>query len=92
MSAPSERGHASILLKMAAMTIAAARVAWTDAKDSTDATVLRSAYRACVLAARSAHNSAATWAHDSRGPQLATKARQIDAAASELLSRLARVA
>lgn len=88
----SQRAHASILLELAARTIAEARTAWTAAQGSDDEATLRTAYRACLFAARSSRKAAAAWAHDSRGHRLTIEAKRIDEAATGLLARLSRVA
>ena len=88
----SARAHASILLEIAARTIAEARTAWTAAQGADDETTLRAAYRACLFAARSSRKAAAAWAHDSRGHRLTIEAKRLDDAATGLLARLARVA
>lgn len=91
VSALSKRAHASILLEMAARTVKAARLDWIAAKDATDEVTLRRAYRAAVLARRSLRSAAEAWATDERTHRLLTaEAAHVDAAAAELLSRLAR--
>lgn len=87
----SEQAHAAILLKVAARSVVEARHAWQLAR-SGDAESLRSAFRACVLAAQSTRRAAAAWSHDAReSRRLTAEANRLVAAANDLKARLVRV-
>jgi hypothetical protein len=79
----------AVLLRVAARAIAEARSAWKRAHGSSDATTLRAAFRACVLAARAARTAAQAYAHDAHEPhRLMVEAQKLDAAAEDLKARL----
>lgn len=75
-------GHAVILLMVARQAIADARRLWRAAKDSVG---LTAAFRACVVAARSAREAAAEWSHDAVVSQrLLDDAERIDDVVADL--------
>lgn len=87
----SDRAHAAILMMVAAKTVRAARQAWRDARGSVDVGILRDAFRACTLAARSAHRAAQAYDHDPVVvARVTARAKMMDAAADDLLARLVR--
>ena len=83
------QAHAAILFRVAAKTVAEARAAWEKVRSSSDETDLRTAFRACVLAARASRRAAAVHdAHESA--RLTAEANRLDAAATDLKTRLVR--
>lgn len=85
----SEQANALILLRVAKKTVDDARRAWKSAASSKDAAIIRSAFRACMLAARSARNAAtASSARPIAAARLTAQADKLDAAAAELKHRL----
>ncbi len=85
----SKQANAAILLRVARKTIDEARRAWRRVGEGERS--LRSAFRACVLAARSARRAAEAWASINARVtrQLLDDAKNIEAAATDLKAKLA---
>jgi hypothetical protein len=84
-----ERAHAAILLRVATKALHEARRAWKRADGSSDAAIVRSALRACVLAARTARRAGRAYVHDADAhARLVGEAGRLDAAVSSLEARL----
>ncbi len=85
----SAQANAAILLRVANKTIDLARIAWRRSGDGERS--LRSAFRACVLAARASRRAAEAWLvlDPVESRRLSDDAKRLEDAAADMKARLA---
>ncbi len=81
--------HAAILRKVALRAVEDARAAWKKARKTPGERLTRSAFRACVFAARALRQAAEV--HPLEAAPMLEEAERIDAAGTKLKAQLARI-